>query len=236
MADPRFSILIPLYNEERCLVPNLRRLLAFLAQRGLHAEILLGSNGSTDATVSIMEMLRQAAPETIHAFHIEERGLVGRVFAMAARMASSPFLISIDADLSVDLEFIPNALALLEGCDIVVGSKQSGRQKRSVVRLLGSRLFILCAQALLGLQYDDYSIGAKGYRLEQARPLLAGISEDTGYVLDILYKAHRGGLCVAVLPVACTDWRKSRFRLLREGLVRFSHLFRVWIKGRGRTR
>ena len=99
-----------------------------------------------------------------------------------------------DMDLSVDLEFITSALDLLRTADVVVGSKKSGAQSRSAVRLLGSKLFILCAGVLLRLPYDDYSIGAKAYRVSSVRPLLPGMSEDTNYVLDLLCRARQGGV------------------------------------------
>jgi len=138
-------------------------------------------------------------------------------------------LISMDMDLSVDLEFITRAWGLLRASDLVVGSKKSGTQSRSVARLLGSKLFIFCARVLLRLPYDDYSIGAKAYKLSSVRPLLRGMSQDTNYVLDLLCRAQRAGLRIEVLPIACADWRRSRFRLFREALTRFLYLFRLWI-------
>lgn len=226
------SILIPLYNEEQTLIPSLRRLLFFLRDSGLDADIILGSNGSTDATAQIGQMLEKAFPGRIRFFHLEKRGMVGQVFKHSVRTASSPFLVSLDVDLSVGLDFIPKALELLRSHHIVVGSKQSGAQSRSVVRLLGSNLYIFFAQILLGLPFDDYSIGAKAYRLEAAKLLTPGISDDTNYVLDLLCRAgRRGGFKIAILPIACSDWRKSRFRLLREALIRFAYLFRLWAHG-----
>lgn len=223
------SILIPLYNEQEILIPNLRRLLLFMQRRGLNAEILLGSNGSDDSTVSIGTALQAENPGLIRFFHLERRGCVGRVFKIAVEIASTPVLIALDADLSVDLEFISKALCVLQDHDIALGSKQAGYQSRSVLRLLGSHLFIFCAQKLLSLEYDDYSIGAKGYRVEVAKLLAPDVSEDTNYVLDLLCKAQRKGFKIATVPIACADWRISRFRLLREGLIRFLHLFRLCI-------
>jgi hypothetical protein len=135
----------------------------------------------------------------------------------------------LNMDLSVDLEFITSALDLLRTADIVVGSKKSGAQSRSSVRLLGNKLFILCTEIFLRLPYDDYSIGAKAYRVSSVRPLVPGMSNDTSYVLDLLFRAQRAGITIEVLPIACSDWRRSRFRLFREALTRFLYLFRLWI-------
>ncbi|MGA2402390.1 MAG: glycosyltransferase, partial [Syntrophobacteraceae bacterium] len=130
-GPPALCLVIPLYNEQDTLIPNLRQLLLFFQDKGLDAEIILGSNGSTDATVQIGKMIEAIRPERIRFFHIKNRGAVGEVFKIAAELVSAPVLISMDMDLSVDLEFITRALDLLRTSDLVVGSKKSGTQSRS---------------------------------------------------------------------------------------------------------
>ena len=173
-GPPALSLVIPVYNEQDTLIPNLRKLLFFFRDKGIDAEIIIGSNGSTDATVEIGRMIESIRPGRIGFFHLSSRGAVGEVFRIAAGLASAPVIISMDMDLSVDLEFITSALDLLRTADVVVGSKKSGAQSRSAVRLLGSKLFILCAGVLLRLPYDDYSIGAKAYRVVLGTASAAG--------------------------------------------------------------
>lgn len=230
MRPPDFSILVPLYNEEQTLLSGVGQLLRFLQKEDLNAEILLGCNGSTDATALIGKMLQDALPDRIRFFRISKRGRLGEIFRIAAGLAASPFMISVDVDMSVGTDFIPRALDLLKECHIVVGSKMSGFQQRSAVRNAGTSFYVHCAQIMLQLPYDDYSPGAKGYRLEAIRPFLGSISKDTGYVLDLLCEAGHSGLEVATIPIACCDLRKSRFNLLELGLGRFLHLLQVWVK------
>ena len=56
-ALPDLTILIPLYNEQEILISNVRKLLLFLQEAGVDAEVILASNGSTDATALIGNML-----------------------------------------------------------------------------------------------------------------------------------------------------------------------------------
>lgn len=232
---PDLTLLFPLYNEEGCLRESVETALAYLEERGLRAEVLLGSNGSTDGTCAVGACLEAEYPGVVRFFHLEERGVVGEVFLRAMEMAASNRLVSMDVDLSVHLDFIPRALALLDDHAVVVGSKQSGTQNRSLLRRFGSGAFIFCAQVLLKLPYDDYSIGAKAYDVRRVTGHLDGLSPDTNYVLDILHNCHGACLPVAVLPILCVDWRTSRFNLGLEALVRFSHLFRVWLDGTWRS-
>ena len=62
---------IPLYNEEELLRSKTLELHAFLRQRGEEFEILLGSNGSSDATVSVGERLAAELPE-VRFFHLSK--------------------------------------------------------------------------------------------------------------------------------------------------------------------
>ena len=231
-VSPDFSILLPLYNEEECLVPNVYRVIRFLADHSLKGEILLGSNGSTDATPLIGGFLAEAWPEVVRPFHIDRRGAVGEVFEIAVNIARSPLLLLVDADLSVDLAFIPTALKLLNTHSVVIGSKRSGSQQRSMIRTLASGTFIACARLLLGLPYDDYSMGGKGYRIEAVKPFVSGLSRDTNYMLEIIYRCRAAGFSVVQTPVDCEDRRSSRFNLFKEGIRRFSHLFCFALRAR----
>ena len=132
-------------------------------------------------------------------------------------------------DLSIELGFVERALGLLdEGYEIVVGSKKMGHQERTTFRIMGSGLFILCARLLLGLAFEDYSIGAKGYRRSVLLSHLDRIDHGTSYVIDIIALVHRDGGRIIEIPVSCEDFRASKFNITREGVYRFSNLFKLW--------
>jgi len=225
-----FTVGIPVYNEEAILVPNTERLIAFLDGLGADYEVLIGSNGSTDSTTALgADLSRRFAQVTF--FHTPERG-VGLAFREFVRRARHPLLVSVDMDLSIDLDFIPTALGLLETNDIVVGSKKMGNQQRSFVRKLGSDSFLRATRLLLGIDYDDYSIAAKAYRVETARRFIDRINEGSSYVIEMCFLTTRAGGRIVQIPVECEDWRKSKFNLLNEAVYKYSHLFGLWLKGR----
>ena len=184
-----FTIGVPVYNEEAILVPNTERLIAFLDGLGPEYEVFIGSNGSTDSTTALGgELSRRFKQVTF--FHTPERG-VGLAFREVVRRARHPFLVSVDMDLSIDLDFISTALRLLETNDVVVGSKKMGNQQRSFFRKLGSDSFLRATRLLLGLDYDDYSIAAKAFRVETVRRFADRIDHGSSYVLDLLpHEAH----------------------------------------------
>lgn len=225
-----FTVGIPVYNEEAILVANTERLLAFLDGLGRDYEVVIGSNGSTDSTTALGVDLSRRFPRVTF-FHLPEKG-VGTAFREFLRRAHHPFLVSVDMDLSVDLDFVPRALDLLETHEIVVGSKKMGKQKRSWFRKLGSDSFLRIARLLLGVTYDDYSIAAKAYRVETARRFMDRINEGSSYVLEMCFLVQRSGGRIVQVPVGCEDWRASKFNLLNEALYKYSHLLRLWVRSR----
>jgi len=219
------TIAVPVYNEERIIEANTERLLAYLATLGIEHQLLIGSNGSVDGTVALGRELQRRHPE-VEFFHLPERG-VGRAFREFVPRARFPFLVSLDMDLSSDLAFVEEAIALAGSCAIVVGSKKLGPQKRSAIRKLASDTFLWCARRLTGLPYDDYSIGAKAYDVAFLRASADMIDAGSSYVLDLCHVATRTGCRVVCVPVACEDRRRSKFSLPREGIYKFARLFQL---------
>jgi len=223
--EPFFTINIPVYNEEELIIQNTQKLTQFLENLGLQYEIIIVSNGSTDGTIFNGKKLKQMYPQVCF-FHIPQKG-VGEAFRVAAKNANSPYLISMDMDLAVELDFIPRALELLKDHTIVLGSKILGTQKRSLFRKIGGGMYILISKVLLGLKFHDYSIGGKAYQRSFLLEHIDQIDDETNYVINLTYLAVKKGYRVIEVPVKCVDTRKSRFNLVREAIYRYSMLFKM---------
>ena len=225
-----FTIGIPVYNEEAILEENTARLCRFLDGLGSY-EIILVSNGSTDRTVEFGRKLAVSNPR-IRFFSIGEKS-VGQAFQIILSEARSEYLISLDMDLSCDLNFVRESLDRLRSADVVVGSKQLGGQKRTFIRRLGSDCYIWGAGKLLGLGVHDYSMGAKAFRVSFLRNNAASLGDGTSYVVNCLYLARRQGRRICEVAVICRDLRKSKFNLTHEALHKFGHLFLLWLDSEG---
>lgn len=220
------TIFIPVFNEESILESQIKKLVIHLQELDFPYEIIIGSNGSFDKTVLILETLKRDIP-CLDFFHIPMKA-VGRAFRMGLKAARFNRVISLDIDLSIDLSFIKRAYHLLEISHVVVGSKITGNQRRSVLRKTASNAFIFCARTLLGLSYSDYSIAAKAYRKDAISAYLPHMDDKTFYVTEILFRAFRDGKTLTEIPVDCNDTRPSRFNLIHEGWYKFSRLFTLY--------
>ena len=107
------TVFIPVFNEESLLLSNTMQVDRFLSSLDIPYEILIGSNGSFDRTVAIVSGLSREHPE-LRWFHLPEKG-VGAAFAEAVKRARYDRIVTVDMDLSIDLDFIEKSYHLLDG-------------------------------------------------------------------------------------------------------------------------
>lgn len=220
------SVVIPVYNEEEILTSSVEKLRGYLDHRKLDYEILLVDNGSSDRTAEVGRLL--AHPKSpVRFYTLPERG-VGHAFALGVRESKSDFIVSLDLDLSSELLFLDYAHNLLQYCDMLVGSKMMGSQRRSLARAFGSQLYIHFTQLLFGLTTSDYSIGSKAYRKSSILEALPHLDRWTGYVLELCLYLRLKGKRIIQVGIDCDDQRKSHFNLIYEGVYRYTHLLRCW--------
>ncbi|MBU4563112.1 MAG: glycosyltransferase family 2 protein [Desulfarculus sp.] len=227
---PQFSIFIPVYNEQAILVGNTHRLITFLDGLGLSYEIIIGSNGSTDRTEELGWELAADVPQ-VRFFHLPMKG-PGYAFARALSLFKGRSLITLDMDMAVELEFVPQALELLTRYQVVVGSKRQGRQERSATRILGSGMFITAARVLLGLPFEDYSLGAKAFSREVLTRYADAVDTHTSYTTNLMFCARRARLPMVEVAVLCSDRRASRFNLGHEAAYRLAWVMKLFVLGR----
>jgi glycosyltransferase involved in cell wall biosynthesis len=223
-----FTIFIPVYNEEEIIVKNVQRLMEYLNTFQTPYEIVIGSNGSTDRTPELGRALQEKYDQ-IQFFHLNEKG-PGSALKRGVATASYENIISVDMDLTVDLNFIFMANRLLSDYDLVVGSKRMGSQERSLLRKMASASFIFCCMILLGLSFDDYSLAAKAYKKKILEECIDRIEGGTFYVVEVLYHAGKKNYTTVLIPASCHDTRKSKFNLMNEGIYRFGNLFKLWLR------
>ena len=220
------SIVIPAYNEAELVVGNLNRLHAYISSQQIEHEVILVSNGSTDQTVALANSLAREG-NWLKVIELGERG-AGRAFVAGVTASKFDYVIGIDADLPSELSFIRMAHDLLPHCSAVYGSKFMGKQERSLVRIFGSQLYILCSQLFFGFTISDFSQDSKAFHRADILPILKNLDPWTGYPLELaIYLSFRNKRVIQV-SIDVKDNRSSRYNLIHEAIFRYSHLFRCW--------
>lgn len=160
IARPRYSVVVPLYNEEGNVAELHRRIKEALEKLGGAFEIIFVDDGSRDAT---LEKCRELSPLTLIAF----RRNFGQSAAFDAgfKRATGDIIIAMDGDLQNDPADIPLLLAKLdEGYDVISGWRVKRRD--SIGKKIFSRGANLLRKVLIHDNIHDSGCSLKAYRRE----------------------------------------------------------------------
>jgi len=177
---PDVCLVVPCFNEASRLPAA-----AFLEFLGQHPEVAFCfvNDGSTDTTESVLERLRQAAPDRVTVATLPENRGKGEAVRHGMRLAAGAkqfaFVGYWDADLATPLKELTamhDVLAQSPVCQIVLGSRWrrlgSAIERNEVRHLLG-RVFATAASWVLNQPVYDSQCGAKLVRASAVEPLFS---------------------------------------------------------------
>jgi glycosyltransferase involved in cell wall biosynthesis len=160
---PKYSVVVPLHNEQENVTDLYDRLKAVMEASGRSFELVLVDDGSNDRT---FHLLREIAAVDSRVIVVRLRRNFGQTSALAAGFdhARGEYIIAMDGDLQHDPADIPIFLEkIAEGYDIV-----SGWRKRRIDNLWLRRIPSRCANWLMGqlsgVSIHDFGTTFKAYR------------------------------------------------------------------------
>jgi len=225
------DIAIPVYNEERDLEPNIRRLRAYLDARfPFSARITVIDNASTDGTWDIARALALELPG-VRAQRLREKGR-GRAVRHAWLGSDAAIVAYMDIDLSTDLDaLLPLIAPLVSGhSDVAIGSRLApgARVARGFKREVISRGYNLLLHVVLGTRVRDAQCGFKAVRADAARRLLPDVVDEAWFFdTELLVRAQRAGLRIHEVPVDWTDDPDSRVEIIPTAIEDLRGVWRL---------
>src|SRR5260370_32943827 len=160
---PKFSIIIPAYNEGARLGATLDRVLSYVSAQRWDAEVIVVNDGSRDQTADLVRSYAQTHP----ALHLlENPGNRGKGYSVRNGMlnATGEVLLFSDADLASPIEEANQLFAAIQaGADIAIASRwlrpAVQTQHQSLLRQVYGRIFNLALRILRALQVNDTPSG-----------------------------------------------------------------------------
>jgi glycosyltransferase involved in cell wall biosynthesis len=231
-CHPRYSIVIPAYNESARIADSLQKVLGFVAQRHWNAEVIVVNDGSRDDTARVVGQSQEQHPELQL---LENPGNRGKGYSVRHGMlqARGEILLFSDADLSSPIEEADKLLAAIaDGADIAIGSRwlESRLQTRRqpLYRQFFGRIFNLLLRITLGLGFKDTQCGFKAFTRQAAQAIFpAQKVERWGFDAEVLYLAKRLGLRVAEVPVVWAHREGTQISPLRDGIRMFGEMLKI---------
>ncbi len=159
------SIVIPVHNEERSILPLYDRLTAVMEQVKRPYEILFVDDASNDRSFDLLGNLVETDG---HLKVIRLRRNFGQTAALSAGFheAKGEVIIAMDGDLQHAPEDIPALLAKIdEGFDIASGWRQH-RVDNAIMRKIPSRIANWLMAKASGMDLRDFGTTFKAYRAE----------------------------------------------------------------------
>jgi glycosyltransferase involved in cell wall biosynthesis len=241
--QPKFSIVIPAYNEHKRIGETLGRILDYVHEQNWDAEVVAVDDGSRDDTAQIIAGFAAKHP---HVRLVTNPGNQGKGYSVRNGMlqARGQFLLFTDADLSSPISEAPKLFTALEGgADVAIGSRWLDPslqfQRQPWKRRVYSRAFNLYLRMLLGLPFRDTQCGFKAFTRDAAEAIFpAQQIMRWGFDAEILYIAHKRKLKVVEVPVIWGHDERSTIHPLRDGLRMGTEALRVFwhgVRGRYRT-
>ena len=232
MSSPTYSIVIPAYNESARIGATLEKVLKYLTDQDLSAEVIVVNDGSKDNTA---EIVRRYASADRRLHLLENPGNRGKGYSVRSGMlyASGDLLLFTDADMSAPIEEAAKLFeAIAAGADVAIGSRwlraELQTQRQSWLRQVLGRAFNLLPHLILGLNYKDTQCGFKAFtRTAAQRVFTRQRIERWGFDPELLFLAKKSGLHVAEVPVTWAHSEGTRIRPLQDGTAMVMEMFKI---------
>jgi glycosyltransferase involved in cell wall biosynthesis len=223
MGFPKYSIVIPAYNESHRIPATLAEVVRVIRERGWNAEVVVVNDGSTDATAAVVKSFAVNAPEVRLQENSANRGK-GYSVRAGLLAAQGDVVMFTDADLSAPMEEAELLFAAIdEGADIAIGSRWLERdrqtQRQPLYRQLFGRCFNGVTRFVMGLKFADTQCGFKAFTRQAAQTVFQlQTIERWGFDPEILFIALKRGFWIVEVPVTWGHDERSRMSYLRDGL------------------
>jgi glycosyltransferase involved in cell wall biosynthesis len=237
---PKYSIVIPAYNESASIPATLEQVVGFIRSQGLAAEVVVVNDGSRDQTAELVREFAAAAPEVRL---LENPGNRGKGYSVRSGLLSArgEVVMFTDSDLSAPIEEAERLFAAIAaGADIAIGSRwlESDRQthKQPLYRQFFGRCFNAVTRTVMGLHFADTQCGFKAFTRAAAQTVFPlQTIEGWGFDPEILFIALKLGFKIREVPVSWAHDARTRMSYLKDGMKMLEEIAIIrWNAVRGR--
>ena len=213
----KFSIVIPVYNEERRIPRVATKILDFFKGHRDQIEITFVDDGSTDSTKRILESLAAEQPGVKIISYPRNKGK-GYAVRQGALAATGDWVVFFDIDLATPLEEFTRLISFIrQKDDIIIGSR---RMNGSRIDKHESGLRVFLGQGFTRLSnilvpgISDFTCGFKCFSRDAVRMIFPIARIDRwGFDTELLYIAKLKDIPIRQMPVAWSHDSDSRVKV-----------------------
>jgi dolichol-phosphate mannosyltransferase len=219
----RHAIIIPTYNERE----NLELLVENVLELGLGSQIIVVDDNSPDGTGQLADALvaRHSAVDVIHRPGKLGLGTAQIAGIKAALAGSAVHILTMDADFSHHPRYIPDLLAKLSECDVVIGSRYVAGGSTlycTPPRKALSRGANRFARTMLGLHAADTTAGFRGYRRVVLESIASAdiVSDGYSFLIEMIYRCQRHGWRIGEVPIVFENRQRGASKISKVEILK----------------
>lgn len=160
------SIVIPVYNEEKNIIPTIKNIYTAIRNLNLKIEILIINDGSTDNTNIKLDILKKKYKEIKIYKNKINRGF-GFSFKLGLKLAKKKRFLLLPGDNPIDKINLRKFIKNFNKFDFTYSFTSKMYECRGLIRTLISRLFTLFVNILTSNNYKYYN----GFQIHQTNVL-----------------------------------------------------------------
>lgn len=229
---PAISIVVPAFEEETRLGESVRKILLYIKNEKLDAELIIVDDGSKDKTKEIAEAICAGFPEIqTNVVRYEQNRGKGYAVKTGLLAAKGDVALFSDADLSTPIEELPKLVEPIQKgeYDLTFGSRALDRSLIGVHqpwrREQGGKVFNFIVRTLTRLPFWDTQCGFKAFNMKKFRPLLGLMKIDRfGFDVEFLYVANLHGLKLREIPVRWDHDERTKVSVFRDSQRMFNEV------------
>ncbi|MFP5236510.1 MAG: dolichyl-phosphate beta-glucosyltransferase [Acidobacteriota bacterium] len=229
MPYPKYSIVIPAFNERHRILATLESVVATVREHGWSVEVIVVNDGSTDNTADLVRTFALNAPEVRL---LQNPRNCGKGYSVRSGIlhAQGDIVMFTDADLSAPMDEAERLFAAIAGgADIAIGSRwlETSRQthRQPLYRQFFGRCFNLLTRMIMRLPFADTQCGFKAFTRSAAQTVFQlQTIERWGFDPEILFIARKRGYTIQEVPVSWAHDERTRISYLRDGIQMLKEL------------
>lgn len=240
MVQPTYSVVIPVYNEDKRLPRNIGQITNFFGSFGPGCELIFVNDGSSDGTAALLgDYAKKYGCRVLSYPQNRGKGYAVRTGALAAK---GEWVLFFDVDLATPLKTFTELKETLSSQDaVVIGSRRLGQSqiKRSESRLRTTLGHVFTKISNVWVpQVSDFTCGFKCFSRSAVQTIFSRARLDRwGFDTELLYIARLQNLPIREIPVEWSHDQDSRVRVGRAVIQTLGELLTMsWHRVRGHYR
>lgn len=223
---PRFSLIIPCYNEEAGILSTIQEIRGSL-QGAEPYELIIVNDGSTDGTSARLDEAQREDSSLRVVSHSRNQGY-GAALKTGIRRAASDLLVITDADGTYPNHRIPELVQIAAEADMVVGARTAEDVQYPLIRKIPKVFLRLYANWLAGQEIPDLNSGMRVFRRSVVERFFHILPDGFSFTTTITLAMLTNRYDVRYVPIGYSSRiGKSKIKPVRDTINFFQLIMRT---------